>query len=560
MIVRAAVLELFMAFAAGPGFCADPALDVITQEFAARTLPKETPIEIEVRLKAGEAELSGISLATFSNDGITAALAPDTPAQFAKLAPKSEHSWRLRLTRSIGSVLTDSILHIRAEFDVAQQPEQATTAPAGAGGNAPSSDATPGSSTAPTLTPDPPPPKAIHQLIYATAKIKPPAVVTGVDLARAEIKGLPESLAHERPGRMFVVITNQYSTPLTVKNVKPLGPTYVDLLPPEAKDVSNRQAQTLPLRIGPGQSEAIVYEIRPKSQVVPGKYTFVAEVDVETDDKLTAAVLTPAQEINVVVLGESDLFKFLGIPSLLFLPGVLMLITWQFLALWGKSEDEAKHYKPQWNTSDFWVIAVALSLLTALVYPWLTDFLLHTSRNFVSAYGLTDYGLIFGFSLLASILGFAAKRAITAAVNQLKASNLAKTTPTVNDSPLQILEKLARLKTDNLFQQYAAGGNQATHLLRLEPWSTEAEVWLVPRAEISVRDETSADAIDERDRLVNQPPGDVATVLAKIKEGMRSNWWNEPVWRHAGDVRRPLKVPSAGWNRSGDVVPLLQGD
>jgi len=82
----------------------------------------------------------------------------------------------------------------------------------------------------------------------------------------------------------------------------------------------------------------------------------------------------------------------------------------------------------------------------------------------------------------------------------------------------------------------------------------------MPRAEISVRDETSADAIDERDRLVNQPPVDVATVLAKIKEGMRSNWWNEPVWRHAGDVRRPLKVPSAGWNRSGDVVPLLQGD
>jgi hypothetical protein len=63
--------------------------------------------------------------------------------------------------------------------------------------------------------------------------------------------------------------------------------------------------------------------------VVPGKYTLIAAVDVESDDKLAATVMTPAQEINVGVLGESDLLKFLGIPSLLFLPGVLMPITWR---------------------------------------------------------------------------------------------------------------------------------------------------------------------------------------------------------------------------------------
>ena len=78
-----------------------------------------------------------------------------------------------------------------------------------------------------------------------------------------------------------------------------------------------------------------------------------------------------------------DLLKFLGIPSLLFLPGVLMLITWRFLALRGKSDEEAKQYKPQWNTSDFWVIAVALSLITALTYPWLTVLVLTNSRNFL---------------------------------------------------------------------------------------------------------------------------------------------------------------------------------
>ena len=46
-------------------------------------------------------------------------------------------------------------------------------------------------------------PKSIHQLIYGIAKIKPLTAIAGIELARAEIKGLPESLAHERPGQMF---------------------------------------------------------------------------------------------------------------------------------------------------------------------------------------------------------------------------------------------------------------------------------------------------------------------------------------------------------------------
>jgi hypothetical protein len=54
--------------------------------------------------------------------------------------------------------------------------------------------------------------------------------------------------------------------------------------------------------------------------------------------------------------------------------------------------------------------------------------------------------------------------------------------------------------------------------------------------------------VDERDRLLNQPPSDAVAVLAKIKEGIRRQWWGEPDWRPEGDVRYPLKVPPAGWS------------
>jgi hypothetical protein len=91
---------------------------------------------------------------------------------------------------------------------------------------------------------------------------------------------------------MFVVVTNQYSSPLTVKEVKSLGPSYIELLAPDAKDTAPGQQSRKPsLRIAPGQTEAIAYSIKPKSEVVPGKYTLIAAVDVESDDKLAATVM-----------------------------------------------------------------------------------------------------------------------------------------------------------------------------------------------------------------------------------------------------------------------------
>jgi hypothetical protein len=554
--VRAGLLLLVTILGVEPSYCDEPTLDVTPSEVTTRTLLQAAPIEIDVRLKAGDVELSRISLSTFSNDGIVAELVSDTPAVLPKLPPKSSHFWRLKLTRPIGSVLTDSILHIRVEFDA-----EATAKGPGTGGsegNRPSGSAPAAGSPAGSAATDgvrsTNPAEFIHQIIYATEKIKPSPAVAGVELARAEIKGLPESLAHERPGRMFVVVTNQYQHPLNVKDIKPLGPTYVELLQPD-------KGTRLPLRIEPGQTEAVVYDIKPRSQVVPGKYSFIAEVDVESDDHLTAAVLTPAQEINVVVLGESDLFKFLGTPSLLFLPGVLMLITWQFLTLWGKSGDDAKKYKPQWNTSDFWVIAVALSLLTALVYPLLTGLFLNTARDFVSAYGLADYAFIFAFSLVGSIAVFAAKLGIEAALKAHRDRKLAETVPGIDDTPLQILEKLVKqkAKADNLFQQYAAGEN-AARLLCLEPWSLGGVLWLVPQAEINVVDQTNAEAVDQRDKLVNGPPPDAGAVLTKLKEGVQRNWWGNPLWRPAGDVRHPVKVESTNWSKSGAAVPFLRGD
>jgi hypothetical protein len=122
------------------------------------------------------------------------------------------------------------------------------------------------------------------------------------------------------------------------------------------------------------------------------------------------------------------------------------------------------------------------------------------------------------------------------------------------------LNKLARLKKDTLFEQvYVTGGSQAERLLVLEPWRTAEELWLVPPAELRDVNQADYDGLDEGDRLVNGPPANAATVLAKVRQGMLQHWWGEPAWRTVGDVRRPIKVKGAGWTKFPQLARLIQG-
>jgi hypothetical protein len=520
----------------------DPSLEIIPAEVTTRTLPKGTPIQLEIRLKAGDAELNDISISTFSNDGIVAHFGGTTPAKLPKLAPRADYSWRLELTRDTGSVLTDSILHVRAAFDVTQA------------GNA---GATSGAAS-PLAAP-------IHRLIYATAKIKPPAIISGIELAKVEIKGAPETLAHERPGHLIVVITNQYSRTLTVSDVKLRGPAFIELIDPAAPKSSTGQASQgqsaqTPIQILPGQAIDIPYIIKAASEVVPGKYPLIATVTAKTEDGLTATARTAPLDINVVVLGESDILKFLGIPSLLFLPGVVMLFTWRFLWSWGKPGDQVAKYPIQVNTSDFWIIAVALSLISALLYPWLTQFLLEGPRNFVAAYGLLDFGLIIGFSLFVTALVFAVFRAFTEFRQWQEARKIAKSIPNTGDSPLAILDKLANLKKDTLFEQvYFTGGNPAERLLVLEPWSLN-ELWLVPPAELRGINRRNYVGLDETDKLVSGQLLDSGAIAEKVRHGIAQGWWAELTWRRVGDFRRPVKVQPGGWTKLSHRARLIPDD
>jgi hypothetical protein len=550
MRIPIAVLALSFLLGAETARGADPILEVIPAEVVTRTLPKDAPLDLEVWLQAPDRELTDIVATTFSNDGIRAEFAPETPCRLPKLAPSSEYAWRLKLTRTTGSVLTESILHVKVGFDVAPAAgsppvaPSAGTPPAAPGAGPPAAAA--GAGPAPT-----------HRLLYRTAKIKPQAVVTGIELAKVEIKSAPETLHHERKGSLFLLVTNQYSRPITITDVQTLVPDSIKPI-----DLNSGHPK-LPVTVHPGQAVDLGYPMEAKGAVVPGKYSFIATVDVKSDeDNLKATVRTSPQEINIAVLGESDVLKFLGIPSLLFLPGVLMLTAWRFLWSLDKGDDAVAKYRLPFNGSDFWIIAIALSLGTALIYPWLTGWVPpYERRDFVAAYGFLDFGLILGFSLVASALVFGAWRGLGSARRVIRESKIAETTPSTEDTPLQILEKLAKFQKDTLFEQYyVEGRDPAERLLALEPWSNETELWLVPPAKLKDVNQHNYQALDESDNLFTAPLAGAASVLAKLRQGVLRNWWGDPEWRRVGDVQHPIKVPKTGWKKFPSRGRLIQDE
>src|SRR4051812_3138267 len=72
-----------------------------------RQVAREVPIDVRVRLKAGDQDLSDITLSSFSNDGIAVIVDDENapPGSGAHLPSGAEKVWKLRLVPGKGDVL-----------------------------------------------------------------------------------------------------------------------------------------------------------------------------------------------------------------------------------------------------------------------------------------------------------------------------------------------------------------------------------------------------------------------------------------------------------------------
>jgi hypothetical protein len=495
-----------------------PSLDAMPSTVEGRTVSSAEPIQVQVRFKAGDQDVADLALSAFSNDGITATIESEPATGAAAEVPaKAERMWKVRLVPGNGAALAPATLNVflTAAFKEGKD-------------------------------------KPRQRYIVQTVKINAPTAPTVAALAEADIKGSLEALSHERPGRLFVIITNKHSRAVSLTDISINGPKFINVTGPGAKEFQDPAVA----QVRYGEAKVIAYDVTAPDQVVPGKYSVVVLVSVIAPDGLSGAV-AKTQEIEVAVLGESELLAKLGVPSMLFLPGVLSLLAWQLLWSYGKTAQERQDYAMTATSGTFWVVAVALSIIVALAYPWLVLAVFKHNRDYLSGYGLRDYVYVFALTIISACLVFLLWRLAVWIVAQVKAWLVVLNTPNMADTPLVILKKLARLRESIVFgQAHAAAGNAAQLVFVLEPWRQPAFLWLAPPVQLQATDQASEDDLNFVQRIATGEITDARRLAKRLKMGMDTSWTF--VWQPVGDIVRPRKRPLNEWTEVQAEARLIR--
>ena len=517
-----------------PAQDATPTLEFGPATLEGQIVTSNEPLQVQLRLKAGAQDLSEIALATFSNDPVTISVVGEpTAASLAALPANAEHVWTLRIEPRKGAAFSTGAVAVYASVAFKQ------------GRDVPR-----------------------QRYAFQTLKITAPQAVTIPALIDIEIKGSLQAVSHERRGRLFVIVTNKHSQAVRVTNIAlselpfiKFGTFHPEPPPPSFKlgtsdpDFKDERFSTVPY----GEARVFSYEVVPSDQIVPGKYPVVVVVSAGTSNGISGTA-TKTQEVELTVLGESDLLSKLGAPSLLFLPGVLFLLTWQMLWSIGKTAVERGEYKMTPTSGSFWLVAVVISLLAAKIYPGAVRLIIDKDekRDYLVSYGLIDFIYVFALTIAAAAALFLLWCLLRWIGGQIKAWVLYLNTPNEDDTPISILRKLSWLRADTRFRQ-AHAGNPAELALILEPWREPAHLWLTPPAVLEPAGGAPADALNFIQQVATGEITSAKVLARRLQAGLQNGWWTL-AWQPVGGLARPRKDPAAGWTEVPAEARLVRPD
>lgn len=389
--------------------------------------------------------------------------------------------------------------------------------------------------------------KIFFQLDYAWKETESSSPIPGVSLGVLDVKEqLPEaidkvaeariesnidSIDENRPGIIYLIVSNVSNAPVEVSGINGLSPKYVTLaIPPIAQSVT----------LAPLESKAFPIDVLATDQAQPGKQTVSFEIHLswKKSGQLHTGNLVVVYKLDLGIFGESDLLKIIGVPSFLLLPGFLILtlliFLWQHLPPRQKIPLEAK-------SPEFWMIAILLSLFTAILYPVITGWF-GVSRNYLKGYGLTDIIQVWvGSFFIGGVVwifgagGWSLKR-------RWQVVNLQKQIPQETDQPVDMLYKLARARLGfSLPQVDVPTGDQPNRYFIVVPrQANQTEIWVAPLIEYKFNLKASKELEDYRKRFNNQlnAVDDAKALAALIQEGKKKGLL-QVKWQ--GD-KQPVKV------------------
>ena len=302
-------------------------------------------------------------------------------------------------------------------------------------------------------------------------KERPVATVDLSSIANLHVDSNIDKLVEKRPGKMFVSVSNKSSGNITILEFRTQYPDFVSV---------DEIKLARPIVLRPYNTHVFSLTVALRNKVQPGKHYIFIEADIawQQNGQSYEATLTHAKEFVATVLGESDIIQVFKIPSLLFLPGFLILTM--FLWLWKfspKTPDLMKASDPE-----FWMFSVLLSFITAGLYPAVT-YLLGEQRNFIEAYGFKDIAYIWVFSLALATFAWALIALAISLIRRHKRQKILEITFFTKTSKSDTLRILARNKMGLILERGNVNGRILYKLQRAE--KGQVEFWASPAIQIT---------------------------------------------------------------------------
>lgn len=276
--------------------------------------------------------------------------------------------------------------------------------------------------------------------------------------------------------------------------------------------------------IGPKARGILELHLAPAGKIRAGSVPVAVAFEVFVTGAGARDVVLAHTSATLEVAGVSDILGAIGVPSLLLLPGVLLLGAFALGS--GVSKDWLS-----FGSLAFWIVSISISLAIALVYPALVD-----RPDLLQRFDLGDLSVLWTISLaLGAGIGLLAR--IILHLN--KASRTLK----IGDSPLSVIEKLGRMgvklplqwsQTDSAFIFDAGGGDL---------------VWAIPKAGLTVDSKTNPGAYASM-RDTN------AGAASKLASRVKNLKLQKPLKWKGADVLRQIARPQGKLTPGGDFIDL----
>jgi hypothetical protein len=351
--------------------------------------------------------------------------------------------------------------------------------------------------------------------VSAILEIQQRAPIALEKLVEVRAESSLKLLQDPHKGKIYVVVNNKSAIPVTVEAITPQAPE---------DDIVVDKITTKKL-VGPQAQEAFALTVTAdKKGVNPGTHVVLFKVDLswkEENVPQTASIVSK-YEFDVGVIGN-ELLTAVGVPTLLLLPGFMMILV--FATLWNNIGT-----RPQiplnLKSGEFWALAVLLSLTTALVYPYFSQ-----QRNYLDRYGLLDvYRIWFGSAAVGLIAWVIAVSTRWLWLRTQKKKQDAITFLT-SDGPIEVLRKLARNNRPFLLDQANLRiGDKPIRVLILHPGGNGQKARVAPRVVVKFKADLAPAAKPDLEKqiaahlLKTNAPDELADFLVGAQAHLEIRW------------------------------------